>query len=290
MKLSQLTGDYQKMRVITYNADQTRAVYHTRNVKPLNDVLFVGEPKPGEYDAAIYQVYVRYPGQEVGMWLFRFDERPDSWNAENNTQNVEESAVYHMVHTQEAFIAKVNGFIHGEPNKPGQAAYYLRFTELEYLKHVAPQLEEAAWEAKRRYTEARERQAIEREQKRQEEDAAFVSQQNAVAQQKIDAALNVIRNGGKLENVEITTYPTDRWSGKTTSLIAWLMDDYCISLPLRTRGWINNSMADVVINPDGSLGNCRYHRRTKNEKGSTSVWKYLRQLVSAVRAGQEVSA
>ena len=63
------------------------------------------------------------------------------------------------------------------------------------------------------------------------------------------------------------------------SLVNRLMEKYDIKVPIRTKGWIDKSLA-AVLWVDGEL---RYrYRKTRGTRGSQAVFQYLDMLEDAV--------
>jgi len=56
--------------------------------------------------------------------------------------------------------------------------------------------------------------------------------------------------------------------------IVKLADKYNIDIPIRTRGWILNNLSETTITESGSIS-YRYWRRSKNAKGSQTVYNVL---------------
>lgn len=67
---------------------------------------------------------------------------------------------------------------------------------------------------------------------------------------------------------------------KDGGIIVKLADKYNINIPLRTRGWILNNLAEVTIT-ENSI-NYRYWKRTKNATGSQTVYSVLREIKTAI--------
>lgn len=274
MKFSELPGTYEKRRVICYNSNQTKALYHNKEVKHLAENLYIGKPNPGDYNVTWYDVYTFFPGADVGMWIFSYDS-VDYLDFETSLERIQNSAAYNLVDTQENFISKVKAFIARKDKA------YLRFTEIELLKHVAPELVADAEKAKDAFTEERERKAKEREEKRREEDEAYCREQNAEAQKAIDEALEVIKNDGTLVNREIVLY-NSRYDYKKTCTVAYLMREYGVNVPIRTMGFINNNLVNVIVE-NGKTKTYRYQKSGKS-KGSNAVFDSLEELYTRVRA------
>lgn len=115
--------------------------------------------------------------------------------------------------------------------------------------------------------------------RRAEEEKVFCAEQNAIAEQQVSAALQMIRDGGVLRNDRITFY-RGRHDHSTYSIINHLMRLYHVDVPLRTQGWINDKLVSITIK-DGKCEHLRYYR-AKNGRGSQRVFQCLSDLVRAV--------
>lgn len=114
-----------------------------------------------------------------------------------------------------------------------------------------------------------------------EEEKVFCEERNREAEQTVSDALQVIRNGGVLENITVTFYRS-RYSSSSYSIVNYLMREYRVDVPLRTQGWINDRLCSAVIK-DGRCGSLRYLRR-KNERGSQKFFECMNALIRAVNA------
>ncbi len=83
----------------------------------------------------------------------------------------------------------------------------------------------------------------------------------------IEETENILINGGTIKGGEI---------------IIKLANKYNVNIPLRTKGWILNSLAESIITPDGGVS-YRYWKR-KGAKGSQSVYSVLYNIRSAITA------
>jgi len=69
---------------------------------------------------------------------------------------------------------------------------------------------------------------------------------------------------------------------KDGDIIVKLADKYNVNIPLRTKGWILNNLAEATITEDGSV-NYRYWKRSKNATGSQRVYSVLFDIRSAIK-------
>lgn len=114
-----------------------------------------------------------------------------------------------------------------------------------------------------------------------EEEKAFCEERNREAEKAVSDALQVIQNGGDLENTTITFYRS-RYHSSSYSIVNYLMREYQVDVPLRTQGWINDRLCSAVIK-DGRCGSLQYLRR-KNERGSQKFFECMNDLIRAVYA------
>lgn len=69
---------------------------------------------------------------------------------------------------------------------------------------------------------------------------------------------------------------------KEGDIIVKLANKYNVNIPLRTKGWILNNLAEVTITESGSV-NYRYWKRSKNATGSQKVYDVLFDIRSAIK-------
>lgn len=150
---------------------------------------------------------------------------------------------------------------------------------IEFLKYIAPDKVQKCLEAKSLFLKRQEQEEQKRAQEEREKELAYVQQQNEKAQQTIQQAIKILKNGGILINSEITLYK-DYYDYSTYHIINHLARLYNIAIPIKTQGWINSSLAQVEIPKDGVVTNCKVFRDSNSSK---VIFKYLNQLVEAVR-------
>lgn len=69
---------------------------------------------------------------------------------------------------------------------------------------------------------------------------------------------------------------------KGGEVIVKLADKYNVSIPIRTRGWILDNLSETTITEGGSMS-YRYWKRSKNAKGSQTVYDVLSVIRSALK-------
>lgn len=146
--------------------------------------------------------------------------------------------------------------------------YVVRSITPEVEEQVAAALENARLEAQRRAEEETAREA------------AYAAERNAEAQVVIDNALDVLKNDGALYNEAIKIY-RGVFKYSTYSVVNYLMREYGVNVPLRTQGWINDSLYSLTIR-DGSCSHLQYYK-SKHGRGSQAIYGYVNELIQAVR-------
>ena len=131
----------------------------------------------------------------------------------------------------------------------------------------------AVYRAKRQAEEDARRARIEAE------DKAYCEEQNRLAEQTVSAAIQIIRNGGVLENTTVMFYQ-NRSSFHVYSLVNYLMRQYAVKVPLRTYHWISANLCSATIQ-DGLCSDYRYYRK-KGSRGSRKFFEYMNALIQAV--------
>ena len=96
----------------------------------------------------------------------------------------------------------------------------------------------------------------------------------------LETAIETILEGGVLQNYTLDTYCEKTNSCQTLCIVNLLFEKYGITLPARTKGWINNKLIYVSF-IDGKVANLQY-QRINHARVSQVIWDYLRQLCLAV--------
>ena len=113
----------------------------------------------------------------------------------------------------------------------------------------------------------------------EEEEKAYCDEQNKIAEQAVSDAIQVIRNGGVLNNDTVKFYRS-KYSSSAYSIVLYLMRQYHINVPLRTQGWINDKLVSATIR-DKRCGSVQY-LRAKNGRCSETFFACMDKLIRAV--------
>ena len=265
MRIDEVTGDFQTVRTIMYNYTGDKAVYHNKKMRHFFDNVYVGECELDSYGQAYYYVFLKWPECDVALYA----EKTNGWRTDDEIARwVKNSGTG----TKDDFIRKMKQRIADQE--------WIKLIEIEALRHVAPELVTDAFVARDACEKRREAKRAERELAKEQEDAAFVEEANKKAADIVNAAVNTIRNGGVIQNDEVCFWKT-RYDFKKYSVINYLMGQYGVDIPIRTKGWITERLVSVTVY-DGHVTVCRWMRSGRG-KLSDSFWEYMTRLVNAVR-------
>ena len=121
----------------------------------------------------------------------------------------------------------------------------------------------------------------ERKAKADADDRAYCQEHNRRAEQQVQEALRVIREGGVLQNDTVEFYRS-RHDSSACSIVLCLMRRYQVDVPLRTQGWIANKLAAATI-ADGRCANLQFWGR-KSDRASQRFVDCMDKLIRAISA------
>jgi hypothetical protein len=265
VKLSDLETEWERKRVITYNVDQTKAVYHARWMQQIGGNLYRGETEKrrgASYD--VCDLYICYPGKSAGMWVAQVDTSED-------TVIVMEKISMYQMDTAEQFLQTIQRKLLNDE--------YFRYIEIEMIKTLAPELENPMWESRKRYAEQLLGEREERRKQQEEADRQYVDEKNTAAQEIVETSLQIIRSGGELRNSHVDFYRS-RYDHTETTVVLYLMKKYGIACPIRTQGWIGEKLGTVSIH-DGKVSEVRFYK-TGRSTCSQKFFDCMNDLIEAV--------
>lgn len=269
MKMNELESTFESKRVIMYNTKGDKAVYHNKNVRHVSGNIYCGEIAGETYDQHC-DLFMFYEGISVGMWIC-------GMSASDDMEVAIEVASRNGLDTLENYKAAIQSRIANDE--------HFRFTEIEFSKYIDPDLEKQMWESRKNYAIKREKIERERREKREAEDQAYIQQMNDQAQQLVNQAIEVIKSGnGKLDNCDVVIYES-RYHSHTYSMINYLARKYGVKIPIKTQGWINESLANVTLE-NWTCEHCQFYKK-KGGKCSTKVFEYVTQLAQTIRDYKE---
>lgn len=265
MKLNELTTPFESFRVVTYNADQTKALYKNKQMQLITGSIYRGETIKEEYNdhCDVYACYAEIP---VGIWI-------GSVHVDYSIEEVMAQIKRKGMETLENYMAAIKYRLEKQD--------HFRFTEIEFIKHIAPELENQLWESRKAFAENQHKKRMEQAAQREAEDQAFVAEQNTEAEQIVNKALDILRNGGKLENQTVTFYES-RYNSSSYSIVNYLMRKYGVNVPIRTQGWINEKLVSAKIE-DGKCEHLQYYR-AKGAQCSQKFFDCMNELITKVNA------
>lgn len=263
MKLNELTTPFESFRVVTYNADQTKALYKNKQMQLITGSIYRGETIKEEYNDHC-DVYACYAGIPVGIWI-------GSVHVDYSIEEVMAQIMRKGMETLENYMAAIKYRLEKQD--------HFRFTEVEFIKHIAPELENQMWESRKAFAENQHKKRMEQAAQREAEDQAFIAERNTEAEQIVNKALDILRNGGKLENQTVTFYES-RYNSSSYSIVNYLMRKYGVNVPIRTQGWINEKLVSAKIE-DGKCEHLQYYR-AKGAQCSQKFFDCMNELIAKV--------
>lgn len=171
MLLSELTTPFEKRKVITYNAEQTKAIYHNKNLQLISENVYRGEKTEDGY-ADYCSLYICYPGVPVGLWIT--DVRTNY-----TIEEVLEYVRRKNLDTKEHYLADMKERVVRQD--------HFRFTEIMFVKQVAPELEAEMWESRKMFAEKVEEQRKIEKAQREAEELAYVQEKNKEFEEAVTA-------------------------------------------------------------------------------------------------------
>lgn len=261
MTIAEVNTAYEPKKVITFAKDGNTVIKPIRNVKQICGSIYSTEPRDEGYYYKPVKLFAFY-GDNIGIEIANADTETELDKIEQGTENIK---------TFDGYISNIKRRI--------EANTWINLAELEYLKAYKPELiagaekARAIWKAKQ--DERRRQEEAERTAREQAEHDA----ENAKSFEKINKAIEVFKTSGRIENDEITvwTSPDDY---KDYTVITYLLDKYGIKCPIKTRGYIINSICTVKVNEDYSISYSRLNKTISNK-----AFEVLGELRDIIRCG-----
>lgn len=255
MKLNELTTPFETKQVITYAPNGNTVIHRKQSLQHISDNIYLDKN---------YRIYVYYPDCHLGLYVEQADE-------DTSIEAVIQFIERNKLANSEQFPFMIDMCL--------QKELFIKNTMIEFLKYIAPNKVQECIEAKAFFLKKQVQEEQKQAQEEREKELAYIQHQNEKAEQIIQRAIEILKNGGLLINSEITLYK-DYYDYSTYHIINHLARLYRIAIPIKTQGWINSSLAQVEIPKEGAVINCKIFRDSNSSK---VIFKYLNQLVEAVR-------
>ena len=111
------------------------------------------------------------------------------------------------------------------------------------------------------------------------EDKEYIDAKNKIVLDLVSQAEQAIISNQEVKNKEITVYKS-RYESNDTSLILHMMKMYEIKIPIKTQGWINQALANIVYDEDDKKVSYSYYKSSAN---SNAFRKYLNEFVNKIQ-------
>ena len=266
MKISEFENlEYRKIPAIHYKSDNNTVTITNKLMAHLFDIFYIGIPKEDRYNQIHYRIYMIYPELE-NLALDYTVVTP--WTS---TENIQEIAYKLHRDTLENWMRHINSGI--------MSSVFFRNSEILYISKIDKELSEKMMESRKRNQALKEQREAEQREELRRQHIEYVQQKNEEANQVIHAAIQTIQRGGTVKNSKISIYKLtdDSYSWNEISLILYLMKCYDVSVPLKTQGWINRTLASCSFQD----GKCTCYSRWKNGGNSKVICDYLDELARA---------
>lgn len=262
MNLSELQSDYMQKKIITYASDHNTAVEKKLLIQQVCGNLYKGKDKKDSYGQTFCHIYIYYKDFGIGIDVGSIS-RPEERSTEDLISRVSPDALQGA----QGFISALDSIVAAEGRT--------RNAEIALARYLAPEKADSYAAARQRHIDKAELEKAQKQQERDAEDAAYCEQKNKEAQCKVEEAVHIIRNGGRLSNTEITFYKS-RYSSSSYSMVNHLARLYEVEIPLKVQGWINQRLLGVTIT-DGRVTSYQH----KGGKSNTFP-NYIGKLLEAV--------
>lgn len=261
-ELSEVSTPWEKHKAVEYAKDGNTIVCQNRPMRRLRGNYYLGEIK-GEGCNRRASIYAYYPGLDIALYLGRAYENNDVESILGQCRKLGMETPEQLIGTLDALVERQS---------------FIKDIWIEIATRFAPERVAAYRASKVAYMEKLRQEEEEERKKECAEQRAQLERLQRQTEKQLQEAVNVLKSGGRLSNQKITVYRTV-YDSKEYSILNYLAQKYGVNIPIKTRGWINSSLSGIVIS-DGRMTK-EYVFKGKNF--STVIWKYMDQLIAAVR-------
>lgn len=263
MLMSEINGEYQKKRMIVYNADGTRPIIHNIEVAPLFGHIYMGRLEKSDSRSWMScELYLYLEDRGVGLMVGTASD-------DDSVEFVEEQIQRHRVGSEDEFLSMIRDCVN--------TGSHIRLVDIELVKLLDESLVPGCFESRKIFAEKQKARREAERAKREAEETAYVNERNEAAQKKIAQAIETLKNGGRLVNFDVEIFKS-RYDSSSYSIFNYLARQYGVKIPIKTQGWINSSLLEITVK-DGKMSGG--YINGKNQ--STVIYKYMNQLIEAVR-------
>jgi len=267
MKLENLTGELEDRRILAYSKnDGNTVVRHNKPMRKIAENVYAGNPDECEYSDCC-DIYIMFDDVKYGVRIFAVSK-------ETEVDSVLENLRRDKLDTKDGFAEWAEGIM--------ESGRFVKLLLVEFVGQFKPELVPDMMKAREVYKEKMEQKRAEERAQEEAENAEFVRAENEKTEKMISAALDVLKNGGKLENDTITVYRS-RYDSSSYSIVNYLFRKYGVNCPIKTQGWVNNSLRSLSIK-DGKCYGLQRITHNKQSKCSQRIFECVDELIAAVNA------
>lgn len=267
MTIAEVKTTYEPKKVITFDNSGNKVVKPYRNVKQLYKSIYSTEPKDDGYYYKPVKLFAFY-GDNIGIEIGNSDDQTE-------LDKIIEMTDKNNIDSFEGFINWIKGKINND--------IWINLAELEYLRLYAPELMTGAEKARTAWRAKQDERRRQEEAERTAREKAEHDAENAKSFEKINKAIEVFKATGRINNDNITVW-TSFDDYKDYTVITYLLDEYKVKCPIKTRGYIINSICAVMVNPNNTISYSKYSK-TISEK----AFEVLEELRDKIRYGIDVN-
>ena len=263
MTIAEVNTPYQTRQVITFANDGNKVIKPYRSIKQIYKNLYVD--LASEY--GIVTLFACYDDRNgIRIKAISDDMELDEIIRQADNSNID----------------TFDSYIEGIKNRINSLTW-INLAELEYLRLYAPELMTGAEKARTAWRAKQDERRRQEEAERTAREQAEHDAENAKSFEKINKAIEVFKATGRINNDNITV-----WTGfddyKDYTVITYLLDEYKVKCPIKTRGSIINSICAVMVNPNNTISYSKYNK-TISEK----AFEVLEELRDKIRYGIDVN-
>lgn len=266
-----------RIRCIEYSQRRScctdKVVHHWRNLRHVGGPLYVSGPITNrESHNAYYDLYLRYDGGNNAIKWQGYSVPAYAADKTTTDELVASLDVRYKMATLSDYIADLD---------KREQTRFVDLASIEFVRQFDAERAEryavsrAAWWEKKKIID------VERKQKREAEDAAYVESQNAKVYAICSAAVEAIRNGGTVENSIVTWYKS-RYDYAEYCLVNFLLNHYGVDAPIRTKGWIAAHI-DSLTFAGGHISGGKWHTKKATDKIPDGFRIAMQKLIRAVQ-------
>ena len=241
----QFSTPYEKMNFLRYAKDGNTVITKKINVQNIGGNFYATEAEIK--DSCNYEtrdIFVFYPSIEIGVYLCRI-YKDSAVDLPECMSTLEKLRVY--------------------LDELAERGEYIQLIYIEIIKKFAP-------ERVPNYIKAREaycRKQLEKERRleAQKTKAYYdeVKEINILAEKQEKESICIIEHGGRLENstIKFAQIGEDGYpKTSSTCILLHLLKKYGISVPIKTQGWINNSLYSITVSDNQVISIYRKRQST----------------------------